>query len=185
MKLEIGKKVGFLREQGTAIILEIRGKKVLVEDSDGFERELFTSELIELHSLSKVKSPELRGSDEANEKLKGIVPTRKEQKAKISKQHLGLIEWEVDLHIEELVDSISGYSNTEIVLKQLQTFKNKFQSAKRQRVNKLIVIHGVGEGVLRNEIRTFLHKQQGIEFEDADFRKYGQGATLVIFHPNW
>jgi len=182
---EIGKKVGFLREQGTAIILEIRGKKVLVEDSDGFERELLLEELIELHFPEKVKAPELRSTEEANEKLKGIVPTRKEQKAKISKQNLGLIEWEIDLHIEELVDSISGLSNTEIVLKQMSFFKNKFQLAKNQRVNKLVVIHGVGEGVLRSEIRSFLQKQQAIEFEDADFRKYGNGATLVVFHPNW
>ncbi len=185
MKLEIGKKVGFLHERGTAVILEIRGKNVLVEDSDGFERELPANALIKLHKPAEVKIPELRSSAEANEKLKGVIPTRKEKKAAISKQHLGLIEWEIDLHIEELVDSISGYSNTEIVLKQLQAFKNKFQNAKNQRVNKLVVIHGVGEGVLRNEIRTFLQKQTGIEFEDADFRKYGKGATLVIFHPNW
>jgi hypothetical protein len=182
---EIGKKVGFLREQGTAIILEIRGKKVLVEDSDGFERELLLTELIELHDPSKAKAPELKSSEDANEKLKGVIPTRKEQKAKISKQHLGLIEWEIDLHIEELVDSIAGLSNTEIVLKQMSFFKNKFQLAKNQRVNKLVVIHGVGEGVLKNEIRSFLQKQQAIEFEDADFRKYGKGATLVVFHPNW
>lgn len=183
VKLEVGKKVGFLSERGTAVILEIRGKKVLVEDCDGFERELLVSEIIEIHSSPKKVEP--TSSDVANEKLKGVIKTRKEQKVQQSKQHRGLVEWELDLHIEELVESIAGMSNAEIVLKQLHAFKNKFIAAKSQRVDKLVVIHGVGEGVLRNEIRSFLHKQEGIEFEDADFRKYGKGATLVIFHPNW
>jgi dsDNA-specific endonuclease/ATPase MutS2 len=47
------------------------------------------------------------------------------------------------------------------------------------------VIHGVGEGVLKNEVRTYLENQSGIEFYDSDFREYGKGATTIDFHPNW
>ena len=185
MKLSVGKKVGFLREKGTAIILEIKGSKIRIEDSDGFEREILASEVIELHSVENAKPTELASCEESNLKIKGVLQTRLEKKANVSKQHQVQTEWEIDLHIEELVDSIAGMSNTEIVLKQLTYFKSKFSAAKTQRINRLVVIHGVGEGVLRSEIHAFLLKESSIEFMDADFRKYGKGATLVIFHPNW
>ncbi|MFN3343712.1 MAG: Smr/MutS family protein, partial [Flavobacteriales bacterium] len=64
---------------------------------------------------------------------------------------------------------------------QLQAFKRKMEEAQRKRVQKLIVIHGVGEGVLRSEIRTALRQYENIEVLDADYTKYGRGATEVRF----
>jgi DNA-nicking Smr family endonuclease len=69
--------------------------------------------------------------------------------------------------------------------KQLKELKATFNKAKKNKVNRLIVIHGVGEGVLKNEVRTYLENQSGIEFYDSDFREYGKGATTIDFHPNW
>lgn len=183
--LKVGKVVGFLHEKGTAEIIEIRGKTILIRDSDGFDREVLSSELIEIHSLNFDNIPVKANSESELEKAKGIIKSRQEEKVLKSKQHQGIVEWELDLHIEELVDSISGLNATDMILKQLSSLKHKFNAAKNQRVNRLIVIHGVGEGVLKNEIRSFLAKQEGIEILDADFRKYGHGATLVVFHPNW
>ena len=100
-------------------------------------------------------------------------------------QRKPLTVWEVDLHIEELIDSHRGMSNTEIMLKQLGEFRSMFKKAKKQSVHKLIVIHGVGEGVLKSEIRSYLALQDQIEVYDADFSEYGKGATTVEFHPNW
>lgn len=182
---QVGKIVGFLHEKGTAEIVEIKGEKILIRDSDGFDREVLSSELIEIHSLNFDKIPLKAASETDLEKAKGIIKSRQEEKAIKSKQHQGITEWELDLHIEELVDSISGLNSTDMILKQLSSLKQKFNAAKNQRVNRLVVIHGVGEGVLKNEIRSFLAKQEGIEVLDADFRKYGNGATLVVFHPNW
>ena len=52
-------------------------------------------------------------------------------------------------------------------------------------IQKIIVIHGVGEGVLKEEIRSYLSKQEGLEYYDADFREYGKGATAVEIHYNY
>lgn len=180
----VGQQVGFLKEKGTATILEITGKRARIEDSDGFDRWVGINELIRLHATSfEIDEEQLAVNDP--EVQKGVIKSRLERKREISKQHLGQIEWELDLHIEELVDSLSGLSSTDMLLRQMATFKAKFRKAKDQRVNKLVVIHGVGEGVLKNEIRIFLSKQEQIEFFDADFSKYGSGATEVVFHPNW
>jgi DNA-nicking Smr family endonuclease len=49
----------------------------------------------------------------------------------------------------------------------------------------LIAIHGVGEGVLKNEIRSFLGKKDNVEFFDASYMEYGKGATEIrLFHSN-
>jgi DNA-nicking Smr family endonuclease len=45
---------------------------------------------------------------------------------------------------------------------------------------KLIVIHGVGEGILREEVRRMLQYYDGVQFHDADMRRYGTGATEVL-----
>ena len=50
---------------------------------------------------------------------------------------------------------------------------------------KLIIIHGVGEGVLKDEVRLFLSKKEGIEYFDADYREYGKGATAVELRYNF
>ena len=41
-------------------------------------------------------------------------------------------KWEIDLHIEHLLDSHNGLSNTEILLKQLTHFRSTFSKAKSQ-----------------------------------------------------
>ena len=49
----------------------------------------------------------------------------------------------------------------------------------KKRIQKVVFIHGVGEGVLKQEVRSILTSHGNIEFWDADFREYGSGATHV------
>ena len=51
-----------------------------------------------------------------------------------------------------------------------------------KRYHKVVLIHGVGEGVLRTEIHNYLNTLQRIEYNDASYRIYGYGATEVIIH---
>ncbi|MGY8926093.1 MAG: Smr/MutS family protein, partial [Flavobacteriales bacterium] len=86
---------------------------------------------------------------------------------------------EINLHIEELTDSHTHLSNFEILSQQMIVFRQFFQMAKHKRKAKIVVIHGVGEGVLRYEVRSFLNKENGIEYYDGDYFEYGQGATII------
>ena len=74
-------------------------------------------------------------------------------------------------------------SNFEILSIQIQALKRKIKEANKKRVKRLIVIHGVGKGVLKSEVHLELQKYHNIEFLDASYLDYGQGATQVIF--NW
>ena len=88
--------------------------------------------------------------------------------------------WEVDLHIEQLLDNHRKLSNYEIVQIQIRHCEFTIEKALKNNVMKLIVIHGIGEGVLKEEVRKLL-KKYPVEAKDADYRMYGLGATEVRF----
>ncbi|HLP54359.1 MAG TPA: Smr/MutS family protein [Fluviicola sp.] len=178
MGFDVGQRVGYLYEKGYGIIRSISGQYAMVEDEDGFERKLSLSELVFIHSELYDKNVVIE-KDTAEQEVNYRVLQEK------TGQRKPLTVWEVDLHIEEILESHQGLSNTEIMLKQMSEFRSMFKKAKREGIHKLIVIHGVGEGVLKNEIRTWLSQQDQVEVYDADFSEYGKGATAVEFHPNW
>ena len=179
MHFRIGERVGYLYEKGFGIVTRIEGKRIFVEDEDGFERYFQSNELVFIHNDQYTRDVTHVEKEDAEEDLTyRIVPQRTGQRKPQT-------VWEVDLHIEELLESHHGMSNTEILLKQMGEFRSTFKKARKQGVHKLIVIHGIGEGVLKNEIRTWLSQQEQIEVYDAEFSEYGKGATAVEFHPNW
>ena len=52
-----------------------------------------------------------------------------------------------------------------------------------QKEQKIVFIHGKGDGVLRKAILQELkYKYKNYESQDASFREYGFGATMVIIH---
>jgi hypothetical protein len=89
---------------------------------------------------------------------------------------------EVDLHLHELVDNEAWLEEGEKLAYQLRHFERALEAAIRDGKRKVIVIHGVGEGVLREEVRRILQFYQNVQFHDADMRRYGAGATEVIIH---
>jgi DNA-nicking Smr family endonuclease len=106
-------------------------------------------------------------------------------KEKGSNSNKSMDVWEIDLHIDMITESNRGMTNFQMLTKQLTEFKSFFKKAKSKNVRKLNVVHGVGEGVLKEEIRSYLVKQEGVEYYDADFREYGKGATTVEIHYNY
>ena len=88
---------------------------------------------------------------------------------------------EVDLHIHELLDNYSSLTNAEMVKVQMDKFHEEMAKAIKSDVKKIVFIHGVGNGTLKNELRReLLHKYAKYYFQDASFREYGYGATMVI-----
>ncbi len=87
---------------------------------------------------------------------------------------------EVDLHINELVDTTAGMSNADMLQLQLDKFHAVINENKNRKGQKIVFIHGKGEGVLRKEIEKQLKtRYKSYYFQDASFREYGFGATMV------
>lgn len=88
---------------------------------------------------------------------------------------------EVDLHIEELIDSTLGMDNAAILEVQMDKFNEVMQAYQKDKGKKIVFIHGKGEGVLRKSILDELkRKYKTCTWQDASFREYGFGATMVI-----
>ena len=89
---------------------------------------------------------------------------------------------EVDLHIHELVENFAGMSNGEIIEIQLARFTTALEGAIRgNKTKRIVFIHGVGNGKLKFELRKELDKKYTrLRYQDASFKEYGYGATMVI-----
>jgi hypothetical protein len=88
---------------------------------------------------------------------------------------------EVDLHISELIDITTGLSNKEMLDIQTEKVEREMKAAIGSGAKRIVFIHGVGQGVLKQEIAKILkHKFSRYSFHDASFKEYGYGATMVI-----
>ena len=88
---------------------------------------------------------------------------------------------EIDLHIHQLIDDTRGLSNTDMLKLQFDTFRKEMDKAIATGVKKIVFIHGVGDGVLKNELRRELQRKYAkYPYQDASFREYGFGATMAV-----
>lgn len=186
MQFKVGDKVRFLNEVGEGTITEILSSKVvMVECQDGFDYQYVITDLVSSTPKEEYKLDGIEHVESVNEKI-NLEKKNKQDEAFYKKfNHLEKIgnveEVEIDLHIEELIDSHRGMSNTQILAVQMTNFQRELNVAIRKKARKIIVIHGVGEGVLKAEIRKELfHHYPDYEYHDASYRKYGYGATEII-----
>ncbi len=88
--------------------------------------------------------------------------------------------FEVDLHINELLDNTAGMSNADMLKYQLEIFNKVMVAHLHKKGTRIVFIHGKGDGVLRNAIiKELKNKYSSSSWQDASFREYGFGATMV------
>jgi len=141
----------------------------------------FQQEVI-LHKLTgenlKQKIEELSNRDfkdvirekEKSEKIKPIL------KKNNSKNNIT----EVDLHINSLIDSVTGLSNADILEFQMNKFHEVLRQHQNDKGKKIVFIHGIGNGTLKQHVHSELKKKYKKHYQqDASFKEYGWGATMV------
>ena len=189
MVFQVGDTVRFLNEVGEGKILkDLGGNKFNVECDDGFDRVFGSKELVLSKKAEDYKLDSIEHNLSVKDKLQSENIAQKnleldKRLARIRNEHLDFKE--VDLHIEELIDSHRGMSNTQILNVQMANFKRELNSAIRTKLKRLIVIHGVGEGVLKSQISKELYDNYPeLIMQDASYKDYGYGASEVILRPS-
>jgi len=170
MSIQPGDKVHLLNEAGEVTFLREEGGMAVVADAHGFDWKVPIRELLPITRNDQLGAQLLRGEPEEVAPLKKRTPKPDAPTLR-----------EVDLHIHALVDSHAGMSNHEIVQCQMAHFREAVRAARAQKVTTLVLIHGVGKGVLKEEIRQALSREERCAFEDANYLQYGFGATEVRF----
>ncbi len=89
---------------------------------------------------------------------------------------------EVDLHINALLDNVKGMTNAEILEYQMQHFHKTITDAMFKKAGRVVFIHGIGNGTLRDKLRDSLKTHYNLNFQDASFQEYGFGATMVFLN---
>ncbi len=86
----------------------------------------------------------------------------------------------IDLHIDSLLDTTEGMNSADILSYQLKKFRDVLSDYKDKKGQKIVFIHGKGEGVLRRTIINDLqYRYKKYTYQDASFQEYGYGATQV------
>jgi dsDNA-specific endonuclease/ATPase MutS2 len=177
----IGDKVSVLDDAMDGVITKIQLDQITIETTDGFMLNFHPKELIITNSTNEFKNSITSFNSTEVKKEKEIPKPRSFVKEKKTKE---IPPPEFDLHIEKLVKNFKAMSNYEILTLQSETAKRHLDFAIKNRIPKIVFIHGVGEGVLKSELDFMLARYENIDFKEGNYQKYGQGATEIFIHQN-
>ena len=179
MKIKPGDNVSVLDEDISGVVTRIIDNLYTIETEEGFFFEFAEDELLKLDQEDLMRSPDIFKG------FSGKIPSEKPKPKPVERSKRKEIPpMEVDLHIDKLLESSKGMSNHDILTYQMETARNKLEFAIRNRIAKVVFIHGVGEGVLKVELDYLLGRYENIRFYDANYRNYGVGATEVRIFQN-
>jgi len=171
---EIGDTVETIDDNIKGLVIAIENQWVKILSEDDFELNFQANELIKITD---------KGLSIKNDDLKKVLQQElKTKKRKAPEKEKTPNKIEIDLHIHELIDDARHLSNFEILNIQLDKAKQQLEWAMDKQIKYIVLIHGVGQGVLKAELQTLLRRYDNIEFYDADYQTYGVGATDVCIY---
>lgn len=175
--MNIGDLVEVLDDTIQGKIVKINAQQVTILTREGFELTLKKSEVIK---IGKDDNLNIHFSNADRDSLLKDVEKKKKV---ISKKERKVPPMEVDLHIHQLVSSTKNMTNHDMLTLQIETARKQLEFAISKRIQRVVFIHGVGEGVLRTELEYLLGRYN-VKFYDAEYAKYGIGATEVYIFQN-
>jgi len=180
--MKIGDKVSVLDDAISGTVTAIDGSTVLIETDDGFDMKFLKNELV-------IINEELLASDIFTKNIASILSEKQQDKKpgkskKTKPKERSSPEMVVDLHIDKLTSAHKRMDNYDMLNLQIDTAKRQLDFAITKKLQKMVFIHGIGEGVLKAELETLFNRYDNIKFYEADSRNFGQGATEVYIFQN-
>jgi dsDNA-specific endonuclease/ATPase MutS2 len=179
--MDVGDKVMVLDDDMEGIVLSISVNAAIIETLDGFEIEYSKKELVVISEM-------LSRKDFDPENLKAVISEKENFKVKNSRRVKPKERtqplMEVDLHIHQLVATERGLQSHDKLEIQIDMARRQLEFAINKGIQRVVFIHGIGAGVLRAELEYLLRRYDNVSFEDANFQKYGRGATQVYIYQN-
>ncbi|PKA84315.1 hypothetical protein ATE92_2497 [Ulvibacter sp. MAR_2010_11] len=174
--MKIGDKIAVLDEDISGHIVAFTGSDVTIMTQDGFEMQYAKNEIVvESNSLTKKQMLPQNISEIISEKE----VKKHKNTTRIRPKERSMPPMEVDLHIHQLTNNQKGLSNYDMLTLQMDTAKRQLEFAISKRLQRVVFIHGIGDGVLRAELDFLFKRYDNLEYYDADYQKYGRGATEV------
>ncbi len=178
-KFEVGDKVEALDDDFKGVVKSIENSEITIETSDGFTMTFNVNDLLKSKESSNLYGSISNHSIREAKLAKDSSSPKKS--APLFKSRGEIPPPEFDLHIEKLVKNHKGLSNFDRLNYQMDTAKRHVEFAIKNRIPKIILIHGVGEGILKADLDFLLGRYENLTYKDANYQKYGVGATEIIF----
>lgn len=163
MIFEVGQEVSILHETGIFIVLEIEGSSLVLQDEFGFTQKIDSHFVVARKSITAHKIVIKDEQNAANKTVKQSilkeVPT-------------------IDLHAEALGLSAQLQAH-DLFLAQMSAFKKFCNLQHQRRTQKFKVIHGAGEGRLKQEINLLVQAKDGLQMHDAQWHNGAVGASII------
>lgn len=160
--LQPGMRVTLMDSSDRGVIKRVRKDCVEIELDYGFVVPVGFSEFVVNDAEEDFKLRHSIGSAKAK-------PAAEERPVPVSKAV------EIDLHIEALPGGLGVPKGRELPY-QLEHFKSVMRSQLKHRGSRVIFVHGVGDGILKQAIRTELDTTYALS---CSWSPYGDGATAV------
>lgn len=173
-----GQQVAVLDDDMIGHVVKVNGTTITIETADGFELDFDSHELVVLKEALPINHIPI--SDIIKEKE---TPKKRKQPTRKAKEKYQPT-MEVDLHIHQLTNSTRGMNNHDMLTLQLDTARRQLDFAISKRIQKVVFIHGVGQGVLKTELEYLFGRYNNVKFYEANYQKYGLGATEVYIYQN-
>ena len=166
MKFKVGDNIVFKHEKQCGTILKIVNGKLLVKNSDGFEEIVSSNDIILYDENTDKVTAYGIDFDIKDNQIKKRKTKKNQRFSKVLK---------IDLHIELIIDYYKELENHKIVNIQLKKCENAIRKAMNTRIEKIIIVHGIGVGTLKKEVHQLL--------DQYNFRYYTSqdgGSTEVM-----
>ena len=163
MMFEVGQEVSILHETGVFKVLEIEAGQLTLQDEFGFSQKIAPHLVVPRKAVSIGKLIVKDATSSASNSTK-----KSPQKS----------EPFIDLHAEALGLSAQLQAH-DLLLAQMSAFKKFCNLQHQQRVQKFKVIHGAGEGRLKQELRLLVQGKEGLQMHDAQWHHGAVGASII------
>ncbi|MEZ4797322.1 MAG: Smr/MutS family protein [Flavobacteriaceae bacterium] len=182
MSFKVGDFVEVLDEDFSGKVIFAKDCQVTIQTEDGFELEFESSQLIKSKNSKLLKTSII--TSDSLQKINSDKKSQKKKSTGLKRKERTQPAMEIDLHIDKLLPTTKGMQKHDILTYQLETVKRKLAFVMSKNIQRIVFIHGVGEGVLKMELEYLLKQYDNLKYYDANYQKYGLGATEVYIFQN-
>jgi len=176
MEFRSGTKITVIDEDLIGVVKRQEGNWVFFECEDGFEYSYPASALCTVGEEGEVEHQARSFNYQIEKHLK-------DDKKKVASIKFQGKKPEFDLHLEVLFPDQPPASDRAALSYQVDRAAEILNRAIELRVKNLVLIHGRGQGILREELRNMMDERfPNVEYFDANYMRYGGGATEVWIH---
>ena len=154
---------------------------IKIETTEGFILEYKPNEIIKISN----EETQIQFNQSVSQVLAEKEPTKKKKSPLIKPSKKDQMVFEVDLHLEKIISGKNhNLTNFDKLTIQLDEAKRAIDFAINKRYQRVVLIHGVGEGVLKSEIEYLLKRYDNLVVQEANYSRYGLGAMEIYIKQN-